>query len=86
MVGLVALLKTNNLLWSPIALAFAMMTTVDIFYRNGKPFLAQQLSNGTTPMLAPTTTFNMGSGAFNINVAFNPQIVFYASKCIMKLS
>jgi NO-binding membrane sensor protein with MHYT domain len=28
-VGLVALLKTNNLLWSPSTLAFVMMTIID---------------------------------------------------------
>jgi hypothetical protein len=51
-----------------------------------KAFLAQQLCGSTTPLLAPTTPFNMGSGTFNINVALNPQIIFYAGKCIMKLS
>jgi hypothetical protein len=30
-VGLIALFKPMNLLWSPIALASAMMTTSDIF-------------------------------------------------------
>jgi hypothetical protein len=40
-VGLVALLKAKNLLWSLATLTSTMMTIVDIFYYNGKPFLAQ---------------------------------------------
>jgi hypothetical protein len=63
-----------------------MMTTADILDRNGKPLLAQQLSGGTTPLLEPATPFDMGSGAFNINVTLNLGIVFDASKCKMRLS
>jgi hypothetical protein len=33
-----------------------------------------------------TTPFDMGSRAFNINVALNPRIVFDVGKCKMKLS
>ncbi len=62
-----------------------MMTTTNIINHNGKPFLAQQLSGGTTPFMEPTTPFNMGSGNLNINVALNRRIVFDAGKCIMKL-
>jgi subtilisin family serine protease len=81
--GLAALLKVKNPLWSPAALASAMMTTADILDRNGKPLLAQQLSGGTTPLLEPATPFDMGSGALNINVTLNHGIVFDASKCKM---
>ncbi len=84
--GLAALLKAKNPLWSPAALASAMMTTADILDRNGKPLLAQQLSGGTTPLLEPATPFDMGSGALNINAALNPGIVFDAGKCKMRLS
>ncbi|CAM6038984.1 unnamed protein product [Sphagnum compactum] len=76
--GLAALLKAQNPLWSPAALASAMMTTADILDHNGKPLLAQQLSGGTTPSLEPATPFDMGSGALNINAALNPGLVFAA--------
>jgi hypothetical protein len=35
--------------------------------------------------LEPTTPFDMGNGAFKINVAFNLGIVFDVNKCKMKL-
>jgi len=40
-IGLVALLKAKNLLWSLATLISTMMTIVNIFYYNGKPLLAQ---------------------------------------------
>jgi hypothetical protein len=39
-VGLDALLKSKNTLWSLDTLASAMMTTIDISNCNGKPLLA----------------------------------------------
>jgi NO-binding membrane sensor protein with MHYT domain len=39
-VGIIALLKAKNLLWSPATLASAMMTITNILDCNGKPFLA----------------------------------------------
>jgi hypothetical protein len=40
-VGFVALLKAKNMFWNLATLVSTMMTIVDIFDCNGKPFRAQ---------------------------------------------
>jgi subtilisin family serine protease len=83
--GLAALLKELNPLWSPAALASAMVTTADIKDRFGQPLQAQQLSAGVNPTLQPATPFDMGGGALNVNAALNPGIIFEAGECVGSL-
>jgi subtilisin family serine protease len=83
--GLAALLKELNPLWSPAALASAMVTTADVKDRFGQPLQAQQVSAGVNPTLQPATPFDMGGGALNVNAALNPGIIFEAGECVGSL-
>ncbi|CAM6074802.1 unnamed protein product [Sphagnum tenellum] len=76
--GLAALLKEKYPLWSPAALASAMVTTADVQDSRGVPLQAQEVSGGSTPLLQNATPFDMGGGALNVNAALNPGIIFDA--------
>ncbi|KAH9553405.1 hypothetical protein CY35_08G007200 [Sphagnum magellanicum] len=78
--GLAALLKEKYPLWSPAALASAMVTTADVQDSRGVPLQAQEVSAGSTPLLQNATPFDMGGGALNVNAALNPGIIFDAGE------
>ncbi len=78
--GLAALLKEKYPLWSPAALASAMVTTADVQDSRGVPLQAHEISGGSTPLLQNATPFDMGGGALDVNVAFNPGIIFDAGQ------
>jgi len=78
--GLAALLKEKYPLWSPAALASALVTTADLEDSRGIPLQAQQISGSSAPSLQPATPFDMGGGALNINAAANPGIIFDAGE------
>ncbi len=78
--GLAALLKEKYPLWSPAALASALVTTADLEDSRGIPLQAQQISGNSAPSLQPATPFDMGGGALNINAAANPGIIFDAGQ------
>ncbi|BBN13974.1 tRNA guanosine-2'-O-methyltransferase [Marchantia polymorpha subsp. ruderalis] len=77
--GIAALIKQAHPEWSPAAITSALMTTANVYDKDGKPLLAQNPTSNFSSSIGPGTAFDFGAGSVNPTNALDPGLIFEAA-------